>query len=65
LRISISAPKHLQDLADDIEHGFYSRGRQNELVDQIKAIDPDASIIWGSVERFEKQLEELENAKIS
>jgi hypothetical protein len=29
LRISISAPKHLQDLADDIEHGFYSRGRQN------------------------------------
>ena len=61
LRISISAPKHLQDLADDIEHGFYSRGRQNELVEQIKAIDPDASIIWGSIERFEKQLEELEN----
>ena len=60
LRISISAPKHLQDLADDIEHGFYSRGRQNELVEQIKAIDPDASIIWGSIERFEKQLEELE-----
>ena len=61
LRISIHGPKHLQDLADDIEHGFYSRGRQNELVDQIKAIDPDASIIWGSIERFEKQLEELEN----
>lgn len=61
LRISISAPKHLQDLADDIEHGFYSRGRQNELVEQIKAIDPDASIIWGSIERFEKQLEELES----
>jgi len=61
LRISISAPKHLQDLADDIEHGFYSRGRQNELVEQIKALDPDASIIWGSIERFEKQLEELES----
>ena len=61
LRISISAPKHLQDLADDIEHGFYSRGKHNELVEQIKAIDPDASIIWGSIERFEKQLEELEN----
>jgi hypothetical protein len=60
LRISISAPKHLQDLADDIEHGFYSRGRQEELVEQIKAIDPNASIIWGSIERFEKQLEELE-----
>jgi len=61
LRISISAPKHLQDLADDIEHGFYSRGRQNELVEQIKALDPDAPIIWGSIERFEKQLEELES----
>jgi hypothetical protein len=61
LRISIHGPKHLQDLAEDIEHGFYSRGRQNELVEQIKTIDPDASIIWGSIERFEKQLEELEN----
>jgi hypothetical protein len=60
LRISISAPKHLQDLAGWIEDGFYSDGRQKELVEQIKALDPDASIIWGSVERFEKQLEELE-----
>jgi hypothetical protein len=61
LRISISAPKHLQNLADDIEHGFYSRGRQEELVAEIKALDPDASIIWGSIERFKKQLEELQN----
>lgn len=60
LRISISAPKHLQDLAGWIENGFYSDGRQKELVDQIKAIDPNASIIWGSIERLEKQLEELE-----
>jgi len=63
LRISIHAPKHLQDLAEDIEGGFYSRGKQKELVEEIKAIDPDASIIWGSVSRLEKQLEELENAK--
>ena len=61
LRISISAPKHLQDLANDIEEGFYSRGKQEELVDEIKVIDPNASIIWGSIERLEKQLEELEN----
>jgi hypothetical protein len=60
LRISIHAPKHLQDLAGWIEDGFYSDGRQKELVEQIKALDPDASIIWGSIERFEKQLEELE-----
>ena len=61
LRISISAPKHLQDLSGWIERGFYSDGRQKELVAEIKAIDPNASIIWGSIERFEKQLEELEN----
>jgi len=61
LRISISGPEHLQDLADDIEYGFYSRGRQEELVEQIKKLDPNASIIWGSISRLEKQLEELEN----
>jgi hypothetical protein len=59
LRISISGPKHLQYLANDIERGFYSRGRQKELVDQIKKLDPNARITWGSIERLEKQLEEL------
>ena len=63
LRISISAPKHLQDLADDIEHGFYDRGKQAELVKQIKAIDPNSNILWGNIERLEKQLEDLENKK--
>ena len=61
LRISISAPEHLQNLADDIEHGFYSRGRQNELVEQIKAIDPNASIVCGNIKRLKKQLKELKN----
>jgi hypothetical protein len=61
LRISISAPQHLQNLAHDIERGYYSRGRQKELVEQIKKLDPNAGIIWGSVSRLEEQLEELEN----
>ena len=61
LRISIHAPSHLQELASAIEDRFYSSGRQKELVEQIKELDPNASIVWGSVERFEKQLEELEN----
>lgn len=61
LRISISGPEHLQELASAIEDRFYSTGRQKELVEQIQAIDPDASIIWGSIERLEKQLEELQN----
>lgn len=61
LRISIYAPEHLQDLSGWIEEGFYSKGRQEELVEQIKAIDPNASIIWGSIKRLEEQLEELED----
>ena len=36
LRISISAPKHLQDLSNDIEQGFYSRGRQGVITKRYK-----------------------------
>jgi hypothetical protein len=61
LRISITGPEHLQNLADDIERGYYSRGRQKELVEQIKKLDPNANVIWGSVKRLEKQFEELKN----
>ena len=63
LRIHINAPKHLQDLAEDIEDGFYSRGRQEELVAKIKKLDHNAGIIWGSIERLQKQLEKLEAEK--
>ena len=61
LRISIYGPEHLQELAHGIEDRFYSKGRQTELVEQIKTIDPEASIMWGSISRLEKELEELEN----
>ena len=61
LRISIHGPEHLQELASAIEDRFYSRGRQTELVEQIKAINPKANPIWGSISRLEKELEELEN----
>ena len=60
LRISIHAPSHLQELASAIEDRFYSSGRQKELVEQVKELDPEARIIWGSISRLEKQLEELE-----
>ena len=61
LRICIFAPKHLQDLADDIEYGFANRGRQQELVEKIKELDPDAAIIWGSIKRLEEQLNKIKN----
>ena len=61
LRISIYGPEHLQELASAIEDRFYSKGRQTELVEQIKAINPKANPVWGSISRLEKELEELEN----
>ena len=60
LRISIHAPQHIQDLAEWIERGFYNEGRQKELVEQIKSIDPNANIILGSIDRLKKQLKKLE-----
>ena len=37
LMISISAPKHLQDLCSDIESGFYFRGRQEQQLKDLKS----------------------------
>ena len=65
LRLYINAPEHLQDLADDIENGFYNRGKQEELIEAIKKLDPNASIIRGSIKQLEKHLEELENQEES
>jgi hypothetical protein len=59
LRITISGPKHLQDLADDIEHGVYSRGRQQKLFAEIKQLDPNANPIMGSVKSLEEELNRL------
>jgi len=61
LRISVNAPYYLQDLADDIEYGFANRGKQEELVREIRMIDPDAPIIWGSIKRLEEQLNKIKN----
>jgi len=63
LRITIGAPKHLQELADAIESKVYHIGREEELIEQIKKLDPNAGIIRGSIERLGKQLENLENTK--
>ena len=63
LRISISAPEHLQNLADWIERGYYTKGYQNELIQKIKEIDPNANVSYINTEYLEKQLEELENTK--
>lgn len=59
LRISISAPKHLQDLSNDIENGFYQRGYREALVEGLKQLDPDAHPHW-TIEGLIKQLDSYE-----
>jgi hypothetical protein len=61
LRISISAPEHLHNLANAIEGEYFSQGRQKELAEQIKELDPNASIIWGNVNRLVKQYNDLKD----
>jgi len=60
LRISIQAPEHLQDLADDIENGFYIRGYREELIQEIKQLDPTAKHIWGTIDQLRERIIDLE-----
>ena len=64
LRISINGPEHLQDLADDIETGFYNRGYRQYLENYLKKLDPTAAPEW-NLEKLVKQVDELENARES
>lgn len=63
LRISISGTAHLHNLASWIEQGYYKKGYQNELIERIKKIDPNAKTNIISVDYLEKQLEDLQNGK--
>jgi hypothetical protein len=60
LRISIQAPEYLQDLADDIENGYYTRGYRKELIQEILQLDPDAKHIWGTIDQLRERILALE-----
>jgi hypothetical protein len=63
LRLSISGPKHLQDLADAIERSVYMEGRHEDLIKQIKAIEPEFDKVNRSVKDLEYYLDDLINKK--
>jgi hypothetical protein len=46
LRISISAPQYLQNLADAIEQYVYRKGYKAELIERIKVLQPDFKESW-------------------
>lgn len=62
LRISIAAPQYLQDLADDIEYGYYQRGRREELLSNIKKYEPDFNRLMDTKELSEYLDELIERA---
>ncbi len=59
LRISVTGPEYICNLADAIENYYYKRGREAELVSEILKLDEDAKIVYGSIPRLEKQLSDL------
>ncbi len=65
LRITLSAPKHLQELSDAIEEGFYKRGRTQEVMEEIKRLDPTAKITNTNLESLEKLWSDLRIKKIA
>jgi hypothetical protein len=59
LRISISAPKHLQDLADAIEDKVYRDGKKEELTKQIRKIEPEFSKTYLTINELQEYFNNL------
>ena len=62
LRISVAAPKYIQDLADAIEAHYYRAGKKVDTIKQIKAIEPTFNKIM-DLDDYRDYLEELQNKK--
>lgn len=64
LRISVYGTFQMHDLADAIEHKFYSDGYREDLADQIRKLDPNTKFDSGyGTESLKKELDRLENGE--
>jgi hypothetical protein len=63
LRISVAAPQYIQDLADAIEAHYYRAGKKEDIIKQIKAIEPDFNKTYLTSSDLQDYLDELENKK--
>jgi hypothetical protein len=60
LRISVYGTDQMQNLADAIEHKFYSDGFREDLADQIKELDPNTKFNKGyTIESLKTELSKL------
>lgn len=53
LRVSIAAPEDICDLEDAITIHFYDRGYRQELLDEIRAVEPDFKYEWWSTQKLQ------------
>ena len=64
LRISVCGTQQMQNLADAIEHKYYSDGLREDLADQIRDLDPNTKYDKGyAAESLKNELHRLENIK--
>ena len=63
LRVSIAAPQDICDLEDAIITYFYNRGYRQELLDKIRAIEPEFKHDWWSITRLIEYLDNLEKIR--
>ena len=61
LRISVLAPKYIQDLADAIEDHYYKVGKKEDTISQIKKIEPDFNKKFMTLVELENYLEKIYN----
>ena len=63
LRVSIAAPQDICDLEDAITTYFYNTGYREELLDKIRAIEPEFKHDWWSITRLIEYLDNLETIR--
>lgn len=63
LRVSIAAPQDICDLEDAITIHFYNRGYRQELLNDIRAIEPDFKYEWWSIQKLQDYNDTLKPKK--
>ena len=63
LRISLTGPEHLNELADAIEAFTYNKGYRADLIDRIKVYEPEFKDTWKSTDSLSTYLTSLEDSE--
>ena len=61
LRISIAAPRYIQDLADAIEDHYYKVGKRKDTLKQIQTLEPDFDKTYMTTKDLDDYLKKLAN----